>query len=183
MSYTEPALPKLHGLMAEFNNESSLIAAARQSYAKGYRRMDAYSPFPVEGLSDALGLSKSEMPLLVLIGGIIGAISGYTLQVWASVWSYPMNIGGRPLNSWPSFVPVTFELTILVAALTAVFGMLGLNGFPMPYHPVFNVPSFEQASQTAFFLCIEAQDPLFKEAETRAFLESLKPAGVFDVEP
>jgi hypothetical protein len=173
----------LYGLLAEFEHPEDLVEAAKRAYAKGYRKMDAYTPFPVEGLSDAIGFRRQQMPLIVLCGGVFGCVGGYLLQVWAMKWSYPLNIGGRPLNSWPAFIPVTFELTILAAALSAVFGMLALNGLPMPYHPVFNVPRFETASRTRFFLCIEARDPEFDRARTRTFLESLDSKGVYDVEP
>lgn len=173
----------LHGLMAEFEGAEVLLEAARRAHEKGYRRMDAYSPFPVEGLSEAIGFHQSRVPLLVLAGGIGGAVGGYLLQYYAMAVSYPLNIGGRPLNSWPSFIPVTFELTILCAALAAVFGMLALNGLPMPYHPVFNVPRFDLASRSRFFLCIEARDPLFDREKTRQFLRDLKARDVYDVEP
>ncbi|MGH7769711.1 MAG: DUF3341 domain-containing protein [Candidatus Binatia bacterium] len=173
---------RLHGLMAEFTSPEALLAAARGAYAEGYRRMDAYSPFPVEGLAEAIGFRKNLLPLIVLIGGIAGAAGGFYLQYWISVVDYPLNIGGRPLNSWPAFIPVTFELTILSAALSAVLGLLALNGLPMPYHPVFNVDRFELASRNRFFLCIEARDPKFDRATTRRFLEGTNPQGVYDVE-
>ena len=144
--------------------------------------MDAYTPFPVDGLAEALGFHKTAVPLIVLIGGLIGCIGGFCLQYWVAVIDYPINVGGRPLNSWPSFIPVTFELTILVAALAAVFGLLALNGLPMPYHPVFNVERFELASRNRFFLCIEAVDPKFESEATRRFLASAGSQGVFEVE-
>jgi Protein of unknown function (DUF3341) len=173
----------LYGLMAEFDGPGDLLDAARRSYEEGYRRMDAYSPFPVHGLAEAIGFHRTRLPILVLLGGIAGGIGGYYLQYWVHVVDYPLNIGGRPLHSWPAFIPVTFELVILVAALVAVLGMLALNGLPMPYHPVFNVPAFELASRNRFFLCIEAVDPKFNVDETRHFLESLKPHSVHEVEP
>jgi hypothetical protein len=175
--------PTLYGLMAEFTSPEALLAAARRAYAEGYRRMDAYSPFPVEGLAEAIGFRKNLLPLIVLIGGFIGAAGGFYLQYWISVVDYPLNIGGRPLNSWPAFIPVTFELTILSAALSAVLGLLALNGLPMPYHPVFNVERFELASRNRFFLCIEARDPKFDREATRRFLEGASPQGVYEVEP
>lgn len=144
--------------------------------------MDAYSPYPVEELSEAIGFHRNRLPLLVLIGGIVGCVGGFSLCYWASAIAYPLNIGGRPLNSWPAFIPVTFECTILVAAFAAVFGMLALNGLPQPYHPVFNVERFELASRNHFFLCIEAKDPRFDTEATRAFLLSLGPSEVTDVE-
>jgi Protein of unknown function (DUF3341) len=173
----------LYGLMAEFDSAADLLEAAQRAYEEGYRRMDAYTPFPVHGLPEALGFHRTWLPLLVLLGGIAGCIGGYSLQYWVAAIDYPLNVGGRPLNSWPAFIPVTFELTILVAALAAVLGMLALNRLPMPYHPVFNVPEFELASRNRFFLCIEAVDPKFDGGETKHFLGSLKPRGVFEVEP
>lgn len=173
---------RLYGLMAEFVTPTDVVEAARSAYEEGYRRMDAYSPYPIEELSEAIGFHRNRLPLIVLIGGIVGCVGGFALCYWASVIAYPLNIGGRPLNSWPAFIPVTFECTILVAALSAVFGMLALNGLPQPYHPVFNVPSFETASRNHFFLCIESRDPRFDPEATRRFLESLGPTEVTDVE-
>ncbi len=144
--------------------------------------MDAYAPFPVEGLDAALGFPPSRMPLLIFLGGATGCAGGYGLQYWAMVASYPINTGGRPLNSWPAFVPVVFELTILCAALTAVVGLLAVNGLPMPYHPVFNVPRFALASRSRFFLCIAARDPHFRRVGARRFLGELSAEGVYDVE-
>jgi hypothetical protein len=174
---------RLYGLMAEFDDPETLLQATRRAYEEGYRRMDAYSPFPIEELGEALGIHRTAVPLLVLIGGIVGAVSGYGLQYWVSAIAYPLNVGGRPFNSWPSFIPVTFEMTVLVAALTAVFGMLALNRLPMPYHPVFNVPRFALASRDRFFLCIEATDPMFDGDRTRAFLEHFAPREVSEVVP
>ena len=144
--------PGLYGLMAEFEAPEALLEAARRAYVTGYRHMDAYSPFPVEGLAAAIGFQRTQLPLVVLLGGIIGGVGGFLLQYYAAVIDYPLNVGGRPLNSWPAFIPVTFELTILMAALFAVLGMLALNGLPMPYHPVFNVPRFALASGIIFSL-------------------------------
>jgi hypothetical protein len=175
------ARPPIYGLMAEFNSPDELLDAAQRAYEAGYRRMDAYSPFPVEGLAEAIGFHRSGLPLVVLIGGILGGLGGYLMQYYLSVIDYPINVGGRPLHSAPAFIPVTFELTILVAALAAVLGLLALNGLPMPYHPVFNVPRFEMASRNLFFLCIEATDPQFDRQNTRRFLESLQPLGVSEV--
>jgi hypothetical protein len=172
----------IYGLMAEFATPEALLEAARRSYAEGYRRMDGYSPFPVDGLSDALGFRRNRLPLIVLIGGILGCVGGFYLQYWISAVDYPINVGGRPFNSWPAFVPVTFELTILAAALSAVFGMIALNGLPMPYHPVFNVERFQFASRNRFFLCIEAADAKFERAATQRFLEQQDAQGVYDVE-
>jgi len=172
----------LYGLMAEFGTPEALLDAARRSSREGFKRMDAYTPFPVDGLAEAIGFRRTRVPLIVLIGGIAGCLGGFFLQYWAAVLDYPINVGGRPLNSWPAFIPVTFEMTILVAALSAFLGVLALNGLPMPYHPVFNVERFELASRNRFFLCIEAADPLFDRERTGKFLESLAPEGVYEVE-
>lgn len=177
-----PASAPLFGLMAEFDDAEALLARARQTYQAGYRKLSAYSPFPVEGLSEALGQRRTRLPYLALGGGILGALGGFFLQYYAAVINYPWNIGGRPLNSWPSFMIVTFELTILVAAAATVLGMLLRNGLPRPYHPVFNAPRFKLASQDRFFLCIKANDSQFDLAETRQFLENLGPADVVAVE-
>ncbi len=174
--------PPIYGLLAEFDSASALVGAAHATRDAGYTRTDAYSPFPIEDLAEALGARHTRLPLIVLVGGILGCLGGYLLQYWPSVVSYPLNVGGRPHHSWPAFIPVTFEMTILVAALSAVLGMLALNGLPMPYHPVFNVEQFELASRNRFFLCIEAADPLFDRERTAKFLESLKPEGVYEVD-
>ena len=161
------------GFLAEFDGPDELLAAAKRTHAAGYRYVEAYSPFPVHGLAEAIGFERTRLPLVVLIGGIVGGIAGYALQYWASVIEYPLNIGGRPYHSWPSFIPATFETTVLFAALAAVLGMLALNGLPMPWHPLFAVPRFSHASSDAFFLCIQARDPKFSIEETRRFLEGL----------
>ena len=168
----------VYGLMAEFDDPTTLVAATARAHHEGYRRMDAYSPFPIEELHEALGSPPSRLPLIVLIGGLSGCIAGYLLQYWVSVIAYPVNVGGKPFHSWPAFIPVTFECTILAAALAAVLGMLALNGLPMPYHPVFNVARFALASRNRFFLCIEARDPKFDLEDTRRFLETLNPREV-----
>jgi hypothetical protein len=173
--------PTLYGLMAEFETPTALVHAAERARLDGYRHMDAYSPIPIEELHEALGFHHTKLPLIVLIGGVLGGLGGYGLQYWTQVMAYPLNIGGRPFNSWPSFIPVTFEMTILGAALAAVFGMLALNGLPMPYHPVFNAPRFALASRSRFFLCIEARDPKFDREATQRFLDSLDPRGVSEV--
>src|SRR5436853_6973341 len=173
--------PGIYGLLAEFDDPNALVAATRSAYHQGYRRMDAYSPFPIEELHEALGERESALPLIVLLGGLFGCAGGYGLQYWVSAIAYPVNVGGRPFHSWPAFIPVTFECTILVAALSAVLGMLALNRLPMPYHPVFNVPRFALASRNRFFLCIEAKDPRFDLEKTRRFLETLNPREVSTV--
>jgi hypothetical protein len=171
----------VYGLMAEFDDPQSLIAATRRAHEEGYRSMDAYSPYPIEELHEALGSPPTRLPLIVLIGGLCGCLGGYGLQYWASAIAYPLNIGGKPLHSWPAFIPVTFECTILLAALSCVLGMLALNGLPQPYHPVFNVPRFALASRNRFFLCIESKDPKFDVNTTRHFLETLNPREVTSV--
>jgi hypothetical protein len=168
-------------MVAEFDEPTSLVAAAQSAYAAGYRKMDAYSPIPIEELHEALGFHHTKLPMIVLAGGIAGLLLGYGLEYWTSAIAYPMNIGGRPFHSWPSFIPVAFETTILGAALAAVLGMLALNGLPMPYHPIFNAPRFALASRNRFFLCIEARDPKFERDETQRFLEGLNPRGVSEV--
>jgi hypothetical protein len=183
MSHGEAHAPTLHGLMAEFDNPTALVAAATKARLEGYREMDAYSPIPIHELDEALGLKRTRLPRLVLLGGIAGGLGGYMLQYWTQVIEYPMNVGGRPFHSWPQFIPVTFETTVLGAALTCFVGMWALNRMPMPYHPVFNVPQFARASTDRFFLCIEATDGRFDPVATRQFLESLHPLGVSDVAP
>ena len=180
MAHLSPR-PTTYGLMAEFDTPTALVAAANAARAEGYTRMDAYSPIPIEELHHAIGFHHTKLPLIVLLGGLAGGLAGYGLQYWSSVIEYPLNIGGRPFHSWPSFIPVTFELTILGAALAAVFGMLALNGLPMPYHPVFNAPRFALASRNRFFLCIETRDPKFDRDGTHRFLEGLDPRGVSEV--
>lgn len=171
----------IFGLMAEFESPEALIVGIEKAREAGYQKMDAYTPYPSHEVSHALGTRGTRLPLIVLAGGIIGMVSGYMLQYWTAVIDYPLNIGGRPLHSWPSFLPVTFEMTILLASFAAVFGMLALNGLPMPYHPVFNVERFGAASRDRFFLVIEARDPGFAYKETRQFMETLSPQGVMDV--
>jgi hypothetical protein len=169
-------------MVAEFESPTALVHAAQKARAAGYRKLDAYSPMPIEELHEALGLPQTKLPLIVLGGGLTGALAGYGLQFWSSTIAYPLNIGGRPLHSWPSFIVPTFETTILFSALAAVLGMIVLNGLPMPYHPVFNAKRFAMASRDRFFLCIESIDPKFDQTETRRFLESLGPREVSDVE-
>ena len=182
MSSVRDPRPETYGLMAEFPTPDALIAAAHQVHKAGYQKVDAYTPYPIEAVSEALDLPRSKVPLLVLVGGLLGGLGGYMLQYWSQVIRYPMNIGGRPVHSWPSFIVPTFECTILGAALTAVIGMILLNGLPLPYHPVFNVPRFALASRDRYFLVIEAADPKFHADATRRFLAGLNASEVSDIE-
>ena len=176
-----PVTSSTYGLMAEFDSAQELVEAAHKTHTAGYQKIDAYSPFPVEGLAEAIGFHKNRVPLVVLIGGILGGLSGYMLQYWVAAITYPTNIGGRPYHSWPSFIIVTFEMTILFGGLSAVFGMLALNGLPMPYHPVFNVPEFKKASENKFFLVVFSTDPKYDSAGTRNFLQGLSPRMIAEV--
>ena len=182
MSAHSPYREGTYGILAEFMTAKALVSAARQARLAGYTRLDAYTPYPVEELSEALGLRRSWVPLIVLVGGILGGLGGFALQYWSQVLHYPMNVGGRPYNSWPAFVVPTFECTILFAAISGVVGMILLNRLPQPYHPVFNWDRFLRASRDRFFLCIEADDPKFDRRGTASFLRSLEPAGVREVE-
>lgn len=170
-----------YGLLAEFNDPRSLIRAAEKVRDAGYTEIDAFTPFPVEGLHEAIGFHHTKLPLIVLLGGLTGFFTGFGMQYFAQVIHYPLNIGGKPLNAWPAFVPIAFELTILFASFAAILGMLGLNGLPQPYHPVFNVSRFAFASRDQFFLVVESSDPKFRAAETRELLKSLQPLEVTDV--
>jgi hypothetical protein len=172
----------LYGLIGEFDNPGDLVAAARATHEEGYRRVDAYSPFPIHEMTAALGMKPTKLPVVVLVGGLLGCGTALLMQWFAAAVHYPINVGGRPLASWPMFIPITFELTILFASFATVFGMLGMNGLPMPYHPVFNAPRFALASRDRFFLCIEAKDAKFDRARTRAFLESLGAHDIDEVE-
>jgi hypothetical protein len=169
------------GLLAEFVEPDELVAATARVREAGYRDFEAYAPMPVEGLAEAVGFPRSRMPLAVLVGGVVGCLIGYGMQYWISVIAYPLNVGGRPLNSWPSFVPVIFEMTVLVGALFAVLGMLALNGLPRPHHPLFVVAHFDRATQDRFFLCIRRTDPMFHERTTQELLERLGAREVVDV--
>jgi hypothetical protein len=170
------------GLLAEFETPEELLQAARQARAEGYRRMDAYTPFPIHGLSDAMGFRPTKLPLVVLAGAVIGCVAALGTMWFSATIHYPLNVAGKPYASWPMFIPITFELTVLFAAIFAVFGMLGMNGLPMPYHPVFNAPRFAFASRDRFFLCVESRDPLFDLANTWAFLNRLGAREVVEVE-
>ena len=170
-----------YGLVAEFDTAEQLVAAAAKARDAGYKRLDGYSPFPIEGLTEALGHRPTVLPLVIFLGGLIGGLGGYLLQWYTSLHSYPFNVGGRPPHTWPMFVPVTFECTILGAALSAVFGMLAMNGLPAPYHPLFHVERFALASRDRFFLAIRALDPQFDLARTREFLQGLGAREVTEV--
>jgi hypothetical protein len=166
-------LPAIHGAMAEFDTPEEILEAAERAWAAGYRRMDAYTPFAVEGLAETIGFKKNYVALAVLIGGICGVTGGYGLLYWITVIAYPHNVGGRPLHSWPAYIPITFECMILLSALTALIAMLAMNGLPQPYHPVFNVPEFDRASKDKFFLCLESSDPKFRTEEALQFLREV----------
>jgi Protein of unknown function (DUF3341) len=173
----------VYGLLAEFDTPGALVAAAKRVYTEGYRRMDTFSPYPLEEAWEAMGVHDRRLSAIVLGGGLLGLLTGVGLQEWVHGIAYPMNIAGKPLNSWPQFVPVAFELTILFAALAAVIGMIVLNGLPMPYHPVFNVPRFEHASRDKFFLLIESTDPKFDRQRTLELLKGLDPSEINEVQP
>jgi hypothetical protein len=175
--------PGCYGLLADFETPHSLVEATQRAREEGYTRFEAYSPFPIDELSKPEKRLGTEMPAIVFLGGVLGALGGFLMQYYLSVIDYPLNVGGRPLNSWPSFIPVTFELTVLTAGLFGLVGLLALNGLPMPYHPLFNLPQFARASRDRFFLCIEATDPKFDLAATRKFLIGLEPLDVAEVPP
>ena len=180
MSHAATA-PSIYGLMAEFETPTELVEACKAAYSAGYREMDAYSPFPIEEASEAIGFHKTVVPLVTLVGGILGGLSGFALQYWINVISYPLNIGGRPYDSWPAFIVPTFEMTILFAGLVGTFGMFALNGLPQPYHPVFNVSDFSKVTRNRFFLCVEATDPKFDLTNTHQFMQRLKPLSISEV--
>jgi hypothetical protein len=170
----------IFGLLAEFDTPTDLVRAAKATYAGGYRNIDTYSPFPVEEAWEAIH-HKHKLPVIVFIGGLTGTFTALGLQIWVSAITYPINSGGRPYISWPSFIPIAFELTVLFAAFSAVFGMIALNGLPLPYHPNFNIAEFSRASQDKFFLLIEATDPQFDANKSRHFMDSLRPNKVWEV--
>jgi hypothetical protein len=178
---TEQHRTVIHGVMGEFESPEQILAAAKAAREAGYKHIEAYTPFPVEGLSEAIGIRWTAVPLITLIGGLGGGLTGFGLQYWVAAITYPMNIAGRPLNSWPAFIPVTFELTVLGASIFAVVGMLALNRLPQPYHPVFNVERFARASTDRFFLCIEARDSQFNLADSARFLQGLNAQHVTEV--
>lgn len=176
-----PGIAGLYGLLAEYAEPDEVIAAARRAHDAGYRRLDAFAPFPIDELSHAVGKPRTRLPLITLAGGAVGALGGYGMQYWTSVFDFPLNVGGRPLHSWPAFIPITFELTILCAAIATVAGMCILNRLPTPHHPLFDVPAFARATQDRFFLCIESTDEQFDKAGTRRLLESTNPVDIYEV--
>jgi len=180
MGSSAPTNP-LFGVMAEFTTPDEYVAALRKVRAAGYTKFDGYSPYPIHEATEAMGLQRNPVALMVLIGGITGLLAGFALATWVSMVAYPVNIGGRPLFSWPAFIPPVFETTVLFAALTAVFGTLGICGFPQPYHPVFNVPAFARASTDRFFICVEADDPKFDLQTVKSLLSGLGPQEVSEV--
>jgi len=183
MDTTHTLPPAIHGLLAEFDTPRQLVDATKRAYAAGYRRMDTFSPFPIEEAWEAIGHHDRRLSLIVLCGGIAGLLTGFSLEEWVHNIAYPANIAGKPLNSWPQFIPVIFELTILFAAIAGVIGMIVLNGLPQPYHPAFNVERFEHASRDKFFLLVESEDPQFDRQTTADFLKGLNASEVSEVEP
>jgi len=178
-----PVREGIYGLLAEFNTPGELVRATEAAHAEGYRRMECYTPYPVEEAADALHFHKNRVPLVTLIGGLMGVTTAFLMETWINVWSYPLNIAGRPLFSWPAFIIPAYEWTILFSGLSAAFGMFALNGLPQLYHPLFNAPNFRSGATTdKFFLCLEATDPKFAIMETRAFLDQFSPASVVEVE-
>jgi hypothetical protein len=171
----------IHGLLAEFDSPEALRRATRRAWRAGYRDMDAYTPYPVEGLARDLGMVRTRIPFVVLTAGLVGATVGFGMQFWTMAMDYPFDVGGRPENSWPVFLPITFEVMVLVAAFAALLGMMFLNGLPRLHHPVFNVPQLVRASQDRFFLCIEATDAQFDRLRTAEFLEGLAAKEVMEV--
>jgi hypothetical protein len=174
---------KLYGMIAQFGSAEALLASVKKARAQGYCKMEAYSPYPIHGLSEALGFRRTKLPYLIFLGGMTGAIGGFSMLWSSAAYFYPFNIAGRPYFSWEAFVPITFECMILLAAFSAVLGMLGLNGLPQPYHPLFNSEAFAHASRDKYFLCVESVDPLFDVDKTRQFLESLNPEEIDEVAP
>ncbi len=169
------------GFLAEFDTSEQLLDAANKAHKAGYRRMDAYSPFPIPGLPESMGVNDNSVAVACLAGGVLGGLSAYLLQFWVTTMAFPINVAGRPMHSWPSYIPVTFEMTVLFASFGAFFGMWALNGLPMPFHPLFSVKSFAGATKNRFFLCIESADPQFEMVSTRAFLTSLNPYAIEEV--
>ena len=178
-----PVREGTYGLLAEFDTPSQLVRAAKGAYNAGYRRMDCYTPYPVEEAAEAIGFHKNTVSLVTLIGGLLGLATMFSMETWISVWAFPLNIAGRPYYSWPAFVVPAYEWTILYAGLSAAFGMMALNGLPQLYHPLFNAPNFRTgATSDKFFLCLESTDPRFDPKESREFLDGFTPVSVVEVE-
>jgi hypothetical protein len=178
-----PVREGTYGLLAEFDTPGQLVRAAEGAYQAGYRRMDCYTPYPVEQAAEAIGFHKNTVSLVTLIGGLLGLAAMFGMETWISVWAYPLNIAGRPYYSWPAFVIPAYEWTILYAGLSAAFGMMALNGLPQLYHPLFNAPNFRNgATSDKFFLCLESTDPKFDITETRGFLDEFTPVSIVEVE-
>lgn len=172
----------VYGVIAEFEHAADVVRASQQAYDIGYRKIDAFTPFPVEGLSEALGYRDYKVVWTMFIAGVCGGLGGFAALSYLIGWDYPMNVGGRGVFPWPYFIPITFELTVLLSALCGIAGMLIFNGLPMPYHPVFSAPNFDLATSSRFFLCIEAADPQFDREETRRFMDGLGALKVSEVE-
>jgi hypothetical protein len=173
----------VYGLLAEFDSVTSLTAAAAAAHRDGWRRLDCYTPYPCEEAAEAIGFHRNFVPLITLVGGLMGCVAMFLMETWINVWAYPLNIAGRPYYSWPAFVVPAYEWTILWSGLTAAFGMLALNGLPSPYHPLFNAPNFRTgATSDKLFLCLEARDPKFSLVESRAYLEAMHPVSIVEVE-
>lgn len=181
MSHEEPKGPQVYGVVAEFDDPDAILSAAKRTREEGYEKFEAYTPFPVHGLADAVDKEDHRLKWMIFFGGLAGACTGFGFQTWVSMVAYPHNVGGKPLFSWPAFIPVTFECMVLFAAGTAVFGMLGLNGLPRPHHPIFEAKNFKRCSQDRFFLCVEAEDPKFNAAEVSKFLKGLGALEVSEV--
>jgi hypothetical protein len=180
-AHADPTVPVTYGVLAEFETGDAMAHAIEKAVSAGYTHLDGYSPYPVGEAADALKFPKSEMGPVMFIGGLTGACAGFIMQYWANTWGYSLNIGGRPYFSWPSFVPITFEMMVLTTALSGFFGLLAICGLPRYNHPLFNSKAFDRASRDRFFVCIEATDPKFNLAETRAFLNDLHPLSVEEV--
>ncbi len=181
MHHDDTTTTELYGVLAEYDSPDALLAATQRAAAAGYRKMEAYTPFPVDGVAEAMGFEKNAVAPIVFVMGIVGGLTGFGMQWYSATISYPLDIGGRPFFSWPAFIPITFELTVLFAALSAVVGMLALNGLPKPYHPIFNAPIFDRASTDGFFLCIEAEDPSFDLERVHHLLEETHPRSISEV--
>ena len=176
-----PKKPGPFGVVGEFDSPDKLLAAANKALDGGYSSMDAFSPFPIHGLADAIGFQEGRVRWIIFVAGAAGAIGGMGLQWWVATQAYPLNVGGRPLFSWPSFIPPAFETTILFAAFGAVLGMIGLNRLPQPHHPVFDAPNFERASQDRFFLLVEAKDPMYDASAIKKLMEGADALQVTEI--